>query len=83
MLEIAAVGTTRAVEAAAVLLAVLLVCPPLMILAVVVIVPLAALGVLVAIATLPYWLFRHLSGHRARHTSFWIRGFRRLRPRSA
>jgi hypothetical protein len=77
--EVAAGGTLRAVEVAAVVLLGLLVCPPLAILVVVVAVPLLAaalvVGVVVGVLSAPYLLVHHfrggghlsLLGHRLRH----------------
>jgi hypothetical protein len=69
----AAAGALRAVEVAAIVLIGLLICPPLAILAVVVIVPLLvialAAGLLVAIVTVPYLLFRHLRDPHGGHGS--------------
>ena len=69
----AAAGTIRAVEVAAIVLLGLLVCPPLAILAVVVIVPLLAIGLIVAllaaILTLPYLLVKHVRHPHGGHAS--------------
>ena len=69
--EVAGGGGLRAVEVAAVVLAGLLVCPPLAILVVVVAVPLlvtaVVLGLLAAVLATPYVLVRHLRGHPGGH----------------
>ena len=63
--------TLRAVEVGTLVLAGLLVCPPLFILVVVVVVPLVALTVLVsliaAVLATPYLIVRHARGHPAGH----------------
>jgi hypothetical protein len=65
----AAAGAVRGFEIAAIVLLGLLVCPPLAILAVVVVVPLLAIGLvvalLVAVLTVPYLLVQHFRGHHA------------------
>jgi hypothetical protein len=69
----AAAGAVRAVDAAAIVLLGLLICPPLAILAVVVIVPLLAIAlviaVLAAVLTVPYLLVRQLRGRHGGHAS--------------
>ncbi|TML07264.1 MAG: hypothetical protein E6G41_05085 [Actinobacteria bacterium] len=83
-IELAAAGLVRSAEVAAVVLIVLLVCPPLLILLVVVAVPLAALAVLVAIVfgvvAIPYRIASHLRGRRAHHTHIVVHRLKRLRP---
>jgi hypothetical protein len=69
----AAAGALRGVEAAAVVLLGLLICPPLAILVVVVVVPLAVialvLGLLAAVVSTPYLLVHHFRGHHGDHLS--------------
>ena len=64
---VAAAGSLRAIEVAAVVLVGLLVCPPLAILAVVVVVPMLvialAVGLVAAILGAPYLIVQHLRGH--------------------
>jgi hypothetical protein len=67
--ELAAGGTLRAVEVAAVVLLGLLVCPPLAILAVVVAVPLLAMALVVAVLSAPYLLVHHFHTRDGRHAS--------------
>ena len=84
--EFAAAAMVRAVEVAAIVLLVLLVCPQLerrLSLSTSMAVPLVALGALVAIAAAivatPCLLVRHLRGRRAHHTSLVLSRLRRLR----
>jgi predicted membrane metal-binding protein len=69
----AAAGTVRGVEIAAIVLLGLLVCPPLAILAVVVVVPLLAIGLVVAllaaVITVPYVIVQRVRGHHSGHAS--------------
>jgi hypothetical protein len=66
--ELATAGAVRAVEFVPLVLICLLLCPPLAILAVVVVVPLLAIGLVLALAaaivTPPYLLVEHLRGRR-------------------
>jgi hypothetical protein len=70
---VAAAGTLRAVEVAAVVLLGLLVCPPLAILVVLVVVPILVtalvLGLLAAVLSTPYLLVHHFRAHDRRHVS--------------
>jgi hypothetical protein len=78
--EAAAEGV-RGVEVAAIVLLGLLVCPPLAILAVVVIVPVLVtalvLGLLAAVLSVPYLLFRHFRGDHGNHLSLLAHRLRR------
>jgi len=69
----AAAGAVRGVEVAAIVLIGLLVCPPLAILVTVVVLPLLviglALGLVVAVLTVPYVLVQHLRGHHGGHAA--------------
>jgi hypothetical protein len=69
--EVAVADGLRAVEAGAIVLIGLLVCPPLAILVVVVVAPLlviaVALGLLGAVLATPYVLVRHFRGHPGGH----------------
>jgi hypothetical protein len=70
---VAAAGTLRALELAAVVLIGLLVVPPLAILVVVVVMPILvtalALGLLAGVLWTPYVLLQHFRGHRGGHLS--------------
>jgi hypothetical protein len=70
---VAAGGSLRAVEVAAVVLVGLLVCPPLAILVVLVVVPVfviaLVLGLLAGVLWAPYLLIHHFRGHHAGHAS--------------
>jgi hypothetical protein len=74
---LAVAGTMRVAELAAIALAALLVCPPLMILVVLVVVPTVALAAVVAliasVIALPVLIVRHLHGHRAAHSHLRVR----------
>jgi hypothetical protein len=71
--DVAVGGGLRAVEAAAVILVGLLVCPPLAILVVVIGVPLlvttVVLGLLAAVLATPYVIVQHLRGHPGGHVA--------------
>src|SRR4051812_7332850 len=79
--DVAVAGGLRAVEIAAVVLAGLLVCPPLAILVVVVAVPLlvtaGVVGLLAAVLETPYVLVRRLRGHPGGHLSLLKHRLRR------
>src|SRR5215211_5205778 len=70
---LAAAGTLRAVEVAAVVLVGLLVCPPLAILVVLVVVPLLVIALvaalLAAVVTVPYLLVQHFRSPHGGHAS--------------
>jgi cobalamin synthase len=74
---VAVAASLRGIEIAAAVLLALLVCPPLLILVVVVVVPLVAIAVLVslvaAVFATPYFLVRHLRGHRGDHVAVLAR----------
>jgi hypothetical protein len=74
---VAAVGTIRAVELAAIAVAVLLVVPPLAILVAVVVLPAIALtalvAVVVAVVAVPVFVVRHAHRHRAAHAHQVVR----------
>ena len=78
---LAAAEALRAVEAAAVVLLGLLVCPPLAILVVLVVVPLVVtglvLGLLAAVLSTPYLLVHHFRGHHGGHASLLAHRLRR------
>jgi hypothetical protein len=69
----AAAGTLRGIEIAAIVLLGLLVCPPLAILAAVVVLPLLAIGLVVAligaVLAVPYLLVHHFRNPHAGHAS--------------
>jgi hypothetical protein len=68
-----AAESIRAVELAAIGLAALLVCPPLLILAVIVVVPAVALAALVAVFALPVLVVRHFHHHHAGRAHLHVR----------
>ena len=74
-------GGLRAVEVTAVVLLVLLVCPPLAILAFVVVGPLLVvalvLGLIAAVLSTPYLLVHHFRGHERRHLPLLAHRLRR------
>jgi predicted membrane metal-binding protein len=74
---LAAVGALRVAELAAIVVAALLVVPPLAILVVVVVVPLIALTALVALVAavlaVPVFVVRHAHRHRAAHAHHVVR----------
>jgi predicted membrane metal-binding protein len=74
---VAAVGTIRVVELAAIAVATLLVVPPLAILVAVVVLPLIVLTALVAlvaaVVAVPVFLVRHAHRHRAAHAHHLVR----------
>jgi hypothetical protein len=78
---LAAAGTLRGVEVAAVALLGLLVCPPLAILVVVVVLPLLVtalvLGLLAAVVSTPYLLVHHFRGHHGGHAALLAHRLRR------
>jgi fatty acid desaturase len=74
---VAAVGTIRVVELAAIAVAALLVVPPLAILVAVVVLPAIALTALIAlvaaVVAVPVFLVRHTHRHRAAHAHHTVR----------
>jgi Flp pilus assembly protein TadB len=78
--ELTVGGALRAVEVAAAVLLALLICPPLAILVVVIVVPLVLTVVLVALVAAvlatPYFLVRHLRGHRTPHVALFAQRLR-------
>jgi hypothetical protein len=78
---LAAAGSLRGVEVAAVVALGLLVCPPLAILAVVVVVPALVtalvLALLVAVVSAPYLLVHHFRGHHGGHLPLLAHRLRR------
>jgi predicted membrane metal-binding protein len=74
---VAAVATLRVAELAAIVVAVLLVVPPLAILVAVVVVPAIALtavvGLIAAAVALPVFVVRHVHRHRAAHAHQVVR----------
>lgn len=77
---LAAAEVIRAVELAAIAVAVLLVSPPLLILAVIVIVPSLALAAVASVIALPIFAVRHIHRHHKDHPHRLVRRLKGLAP---